>query len=220
MPPSPRDSLGLAATPVSPESIDLEATLAATRWLAAVGVESHLDSDLLCEIVDEPASLRALAPQRRHLRACGACRRQWLELRAQAAALGAALPVLRPSVPSEPRASWTKRLRGLFDWPARAGGRGMAGAGWAVAAVVVMSLVAVRIGVPEQAATQRITAHTMSPSEAAQLLRSLGPQAMPYGQILETQGLEALERRLREDESQSPIAHRARCLLLKRETCR
>jgi hypothetical protein len=35
---------------VSPESIDLEATLAATRWLAAVGVESHLDSDLLCEI--------------------------------------------------------------------------------------------------------------------------------------------------------------------------
>ncbi len=89
-----------------------------------------------------------------------------------------------------------------------------------MAAVVVMSLVAVRIGVPEQAATQRITAHTMSPSEAAQLLRSLGPQAMPYGQILETQGLEALERRLREDESQSPTAQRARCLLLKRETCR
>ena len=69
-------------------------------------------------------------------------------------------------------------------------------------------------------ATQRITAHTMSPSEAAQLLRSLGPQAMPYGQILETQGLEALERRLREDESQSPTAQRARCQLLKRETCR
>jgi len=209
--------------PVSPESVDLEATLAATRWLAAVGVESHLDFDQLFEIAREPGRLQMLAAQRRHLRACGACRRQWLELRAQAGNLGAALPASRPPT----AAGWRDTLIRLWQLGSarfaamrRVSGLGGTGAGWAVAAIAGMSMVIVSVGESDRTATQRVTAQAMSPADAALLLRSLGPQAAPYGLILESQGLEALERRLREDESRSPIALHARCLLLKRENCR
>lgn len=218
LPPSQRRPSHPTAAPGTPDE-----THAATRWLAAVGVEPHLDFDLLYEITAEPARLRALAPLRRHLRACGPCRRQWLELRAQAGILGAALPAPRPAASSGWRASLNRLLQAGFARPVtsgRTGAFGWAGAGWGAAAIAGVLMVIVSIGWRDQATTGSFTAQAMSPSEAAQLLRSLGPDAAPYGLILETQGLQALERRLSEDESRSATALRARCLLYKREACR
>ena len=137
--------------------------------------------------------------------------------------MGAVLPASRPPTTAGWRDALVKlRQLGSARLAAMRGvsGLGRTGAGWAVAAIAGVSMVIAVIGETDRAASPRVTAQAMSPAEAAQLLRVLGPQAAPYGLILESQGIEALERRLREDESRSPIALHARCLLLKREDCR
>ena len=207
----------------TPDPAAPEPVLAATRWLAAVGVESHLDFDTLYAITAEPARLRALPALRRHLRACAACRRQWLEMRQQAACLGACLPLpaVRPPIAAGLRARLLSLLHGGVARAiaaARATSPGVTGSRWAIASIAGVMLI-VSLAWRDEATNGHITAQSISAPEAARLLRSLGPDAAAYGVILESQGLAALELRLREDAPHSPLARRASCLLRERDDC-